>query len=249
MNSAAKQRGPVTSNGKLHLNRRRHSWVLRLGGIVLVLLAAWLLFEFGRIQAGYNLVDVAAERQAYRDAIEQLEGQVTALKEQVALLETHRDIDKSAYEKVESTLEGLQRKVQEQREAIAFYRGIISPADGSHGLRVQDLKVTKGKDPRQYRVSLVLVQVMQHDRQVRGDVALSLEGAQDGETVTYTLEQLVPEDEDSDWPFAFRYFQTFERDLILPDGFTPEKVNIEVRSHTKSVASIEQSFAWQMGQG
>jgi hypothetical protein len=96
---------------------------------------------------------------------------------------------------------------------------------------------------------MVLVQVMQHERSVRGDVAFSLEGAQDGEAVTYTLEQLVPADEDSDWPFSFRYFQTFERELILPDGFMPEKVNVEVRSRTKSVASIEQSFIWQGGQG
>ncbi|HLT89598.1 MAG TPA: DUF6776 family protein [Woeseiaceae bacterium] len=232
-----------TGNARLH--RTRHSYVLRVGAAVAVIAVFWLVFELGRIQAGYNLVDAAAERRAYQDAIDDLEGQVTTLKERIALLETHREIDRSAYEKVESTLEGLQRKIQEQREAIAFYRGIISPADGSSGLRVQDLKVTKGKGEREYRVSLVLVQVMQHDNQVRGDVAFSLEGAQDGETVTYTLEQLVAGDEDSSWPFSFRYFQTFERDLVLPDGFTPEKVNIEVRSRTKSVASIEQSFAWQ----
>jgi hypothetical protein len=35
----------------------------------------------------------------------------------------------------------------------------------------------------------------------------------------------------------------------LPDGFTPEKVNVEVRSRTKSVASVEQSFLWQAGPG
>ena len=239
----------MARNGTARLNRNRQYHVLRAGLVVAVLVAAYLVFEFGRIQAGYNLVDAAAERAAYEDSIEELEGRIKGLREQIALLETHREIDRSAYAKVESTLEELQRKIQEQREAIAFYRGIISPADGSHGLRVQDLKVTKGKDPRQYRVSLVLVQVMQHDRQVRGDVAFSLEGAQDGESVTYTLEQLVPEDQDSDWPFAFRYFQTFERELVLPDGFTPEKVNIEVRSRTKSIASIEQSFAWQGGQG
>lgn len=232
-----------------HLNRNRQYLVLRFGVAVAVIVAAYLVFEFGRIQAGYNLVDASAEREAYEDAIEGLEERITALNEQIALLQTHRDIDRSAYQKVESTLEELQRKIQEQREAIAFYRGIISPADGSHGLRVQDLKVVKGKDERAYRVSLVLVQVMQHDREVQGDVAFSLEGAQDGGAVTYTLEQLVPEDQDSNWPFSFRYFQTFERELILPDGFTPEKVTVEVRSRTKSVASIEQSFVWKGGQG
>ncbi len=225
------------------------NWVLRAAVVVAVLVAAWLVFEFGRIQAQYNLVDIVAERKAHREQVKDLEAQVARLKEQIALLETHREIDRSAYDKVEASLAGLQRKIQEQREAIAFYRGIISPASGEHGLRVQDLQVTQGSSDREYHVSLVLVQVMQHDRNVKGDVAFSVEGAQDGTAATYTLEQLVPEDEDSDWPFSFRYFQTFERNVILPDGFTPEKVNIEVRSRTRSVASIEQSFVWQGGQG
>lgn len=230
------------------LNGKRN-WALRAAVLAAVLVAAYLVFEFGRIQARYNIVDVIAEREEHQEQIDSLQAQVALLKEEIALLQTHREIDRSAYEKVEASLGGLQRKIQEQREAIAFYRGIISPANGEHGLRVQDLQVTKGKREREYHVSMVLVQVMQHDRSVRGDVGFSVEGAQDGAAATYTLEQLVPADEDSDWPFSFRYFQTFERDLVLPDGFTPEKVNIEVRSRTRSVASIEQSFVWQGGQG
>lgn len=239
----------MARNGNVRLNRNRTWWVLRIGSAVAVVVAAYLLFEFGRIQAGYNIVEVTAERKAYDETVEGLEEHIAGLNEKIALLQTHREIDENAYEKVEASLNDLQRKIQEQREAIAFYRGIISPADGGHGLRVQDLEVTKGTAKREYRVSLVLVQVMQHHRNVRGDVEFSLEGAQDGEVVTYTLEQLVPADQDSDWPFSFRYFQAFERELILPDGFTPEKVNIEVRSRTKSVASVEQSFVWQGGQG
>lgn len=229
--------------------RLKANWVLRAAVTLAVVVAAYLVFEFGRIQAQYNIVDVIAERKAHREQVGELQAQIALLEEKIALLETHREIDRSAYEKVEASLAGLQRKIQEQREAIAFYRGIISPANGEHGLRVQDLQVTKGSGEREYHVSLVLVQVMQHDRSVKGDVAFSVQGAQDGVATTYALEQLVPADEDSDWPFSFRYFQTFERDLILPDGFTPEKVNIEVRSRTRSVASIEQSFVWQGGQG
>jgi hypothetical protein len=84
---------------------------------------------------------------------------------------------------------------------------------------------------------------------VKGDVDFSLEGEQDGIAATYSLSQLVPENEDSAWPFSFRYFENLDRRVILPEGFTPEKVNIEVRSRTKSIASVTQSFLWQSGQG
>lgn len=224
------------------------SWVQIAIVAVALIFGGYLIFEFGRIQAKFNIVDAVSEQQALLNEIKGLEERIVALKQEIALLETHRDIDREAYQVVEANLGDLQKKIQEQRDAIAFYRGIVSPADGGRGLRVQDLKLTKGKDEREYHVRLVLVQVMQHDRSVRGEVGFSIDGAQDGVDVTYALEQLLPADADSNWPFSFRYFQDFDRELVLPAGFTPEKVNIEVISRTKSIASVKQSFIWGTGQ-
>jgi hypothetical protein len=224
------------------------SWVQKSVIVVVLLVGAYLVFEFGRFQARYNVVDAVAKRLALKREVAGLEAQIVEQKQAIALLETHRDIDRKAYEVVEDNLADLQRKIQEQSDAIAFYRGIVSPTDGSRGLRVQDLRLTKGKEERQFHVRLVLVQVMQHDRSVIGEVDFSIEGAQDGDSVTYALEQLLPPDADSNWPFSFRYFQDFDRELVLPDGFKPEKVNIEVISRTKSIASVKQSFLWVTGQ-
>ena len=215
---------------------------------IAIVFGTYLTFEFGRIQAKYNIVDATAEQQDLLDVILGLEKEIVELKQGIALLETHRDIDREAYQVVEVNLTDLQKKIQEQSDAIAFYRGIVSPTDGGRGLRVQDLKLTKGKNERQFHVRLVLVQVMQHDRSVKGEVDFSIEGAQDGEEVTYALEELLPADADSNWAFSFRYFQDFERELVLPAGFTPEKVNVEVISRTKSIASVKQSFLWGTGQ-
>jgi hypothetical protein len=225
------------------------SRAFRAAILVAVVIGGYLLFEFGRLQADYNIVDTIAEEQAFLGEIAALEDEIVALRQEIALLETHREVDKEAYQVVETNLAELQRKIQEQAEAIAFYRGIVSPKDGGRGLRVQELKLTPGKDDRHYNLRLVLVQVMQHDRSVKGQVGFSLEGTQDGVSTTYTLEQLLPEDENSSWPFAFRYFQDFDRELVLPEGFTPEKINIEVNSQTKTIASVKQSFDWLAGTG
>ena len=223
-------------------------WAMRTAVAVALVVGGYLTFEFGRIQADYNVVDAAQERHDDENRIAALEKQISTLKQEISLLETHRNIDREAYKDVETSLSNLQEKIQEQGDAIAFYRGIISPADGQRGLRVQDLRLSKGKDEGQYHVKLVLVQVMQHDRSVKGEVNFSLEGAQDGIATTYNLEQLVPTDEASNWPFSFRYFQNFDRQLILPEGFLPERINIEVHSRTKSIASVKQSFLWKTGQ-
>ena len=215
----------------------------------LVIVSAYLVFELGRIKAGYDIVEAANDRQAYEDIIAELEDEVVGLKQEVALLETHRDIDREAYEQVESSLSALQAKIVEQRDALAFYRGIVSPADGKPGLRVHDLTLTRGDEERRINVRLVLVQSMQHDRKVSGDVRMSVQGNQDGAEKSYELAELLPDDADGDWPYSFRYFQNFNRQLLLPSGFTPRLIRVEVRSKTRSIADIEASFDWVIAQG
>jgi len=224
-------------------------WATRLVIVVLVAVGGYLVYEFGRIQAGYDLVDAASERRAYEERIDTLEDEISTLKEQVAMLETHREIDREAYREVEASLTELQAKIQEQRDAIAFYRGIVSPADGNKGLRVQDLKLTRGKNEREYNIRLVLVQALKHDRKVSGNVNLSIEGDLDGVEKAFTYAELMPEEAEATWAFSFRYFQDFNRQVVLPDGFTPERVKVEVESKTRSISSIEESFAWTMSQG
>ena len=215
----------------------------------LVAATVYLVFEFGRIQANYNIVGAIQERQAFEDHIAGLDTEIVTLKQAVVLLEKHRDIDREAYKDVETSLVALQTKIQEQTDAITFYRGIVSPSDGAAGLRVQDLRLTRAKTERAYNVRLVLVQSLKHDRRVSGNVDLIVEGMQDGNEATYAFAQLLSGEKDSNWAFSFRYFQDFDREIVLPDGFTPERIKIEVRSRTRSIASIEEIYSWTTSPG
>jgi hypothetical protein len=216
---------------------------------VLIFGFVYLVFEFGRIQANYNIVDAGKQRQMYEGRIADLEKEIIGLNEDIALLETHRDIDTEAYREVEASLTTLQAKIQEQREAIAFYRGIVSPAVGAAGLKVQDLRLTRSQDEHAYNVRLVLVQSLQHDRKVTGDVSLVVQGQEGGVTTSYSYAELLPADASASWPFSFRYFQDFDRQIVLPDGFTPESITIEVNSKTRSISSIEESYSWATSPG
>ena len=234
-------------NSRSHMPRT--GFAIRAGIVLVLVMTGYLLFEFGRLQADYSIAEAITDKQAFRDEILRFEDEIASLKQEIALLETHGEIDREAYGVVETNFAELKRKIQEQSHAIAFYRGIVSPKDGARGLRVQDLKVSKGKDERHYNLRLVLVQAMQHDRSVKGQVDFILEGAEDGVSTTYNLAQLSPENETASWPFAFRYFQDFDRELVLPEGFAPQKINVEVISNTKSVASVKLSFDWLAANG
>jgi len=219
-------------------------WTVRATVVLLVVVCGYLIFEFGRISAGYDLVDAGNQAQEYVDNIQALNKEIVDLKQEIAILKTNIEVDRASYKEVEASLTRLQAKIQEQRDAIAFYRGIVSPSDGNSGLRVQDLKLTRGKAEREFNVRLVLVQAMKHNRKVSGDVNLSVVGSQAGSEMTYVLRRWPTEDAGAAWAFSFRYFQDFERLLVLPEGFTPERITVEVRSKIRSISSIEEVFDW-----
>ena len=239
----------MPSNYHMQTHSAGRTWLVRVGIVVLALVAVYLVFEYGRISAGYDVIDAANVRGALNAHIDELDDEIAALKQEIAVLETHREIDREAYKEVEGSLISLQAKIQEQQDAIAFYRGIVSPADGKPGLRVQDMRLTRAAEERHFNLRLVLVQAMKHDRKVSGDVNVSVEGNEGGEAKTYALTELLPADAERDWPCSFRYFQDFDRQLVLPDGFTPERIHVEVRSRTRSISSIEESYAWATSQG
>jgi len=239
----------LPSNYHMQTHGAGRTWLFRAGIAVLALVAIYLVFEYGRISAGYDVLDAAGERAVLQAHIDTLDGEIAALKQEIALHETDKKVNRESYKEVEGSLIALQAKIQEQQDAIAFYRGIVSPADGKPGLRVQDLRLTRGAEERQFNLRLVLVQAMKHDRKVSGDVAIRVEGNEDGTAKTYALTELLPADAETAWPFSFRYFQDFDRQLVLPDGFTPERIHVEVRSRTRSISSVEESYAWATSQG
>lgn len=225
------------------------SRVLAAVALAAILGAGYLVYEAGRLHAGYNRLEAARERNDLTGRIAALEEEGAVLREEVIKLETLRKTDQEAYKAIDEGFRSLQDKIQEQREAIAFYRGIISPADSSSGLRVQDFQVLRGAEESRYRLRLVLVQVKQHHQRVSGTVRLSVDGARGGEAVTIPFGQLAAEDDDARWAFSFRYFQDFERELVLPEGFEPDRVNVELMPSGSGNSGIKQSFPWSTSPG
>ncbi len=207
---------------------------------------AYLAFEFGRVQGGYSFLDAAGVRAELKDEIASLEDASEALRRQVAVLETAREVDREAYGQVEVNLASLQEQIQAQEEELAFYRGIVAPEDGAAGLKIQALELTPAdaETGSKFRLHLVLVQAAKHDRRVSGVVNLVVAGEADGATVSYPLADLANGDEFDKLAFSFRYFQDFQADLVLPSNFRPQRVEVELRPSGRGAKPVERVFDW-----
>ena len=61
-----------------------------------------------------------------------------------------------------------------------------------------------------------------------------------------TFDVLSDEGESAQLGFNFRYFQDFERELVLPDGFIPRRIMVEVNPKGRAAKVIKQSFEWSV---
>ncbi len=196
-------------------------------GTLIIVMAGWVLFEYGRFSSGFDSLEAYKVRGGLLDTQEQLEDQVEGLREQKAVLERASQIKKKAYAELDLNLKVLQAELLELKEELAFYRGIVSPNRASAGLRLQRFKLESTGQPRSYRSKVVLTQVLKNQRLARGSVKLSMEGLLNGQLMTLTLKDLT-EKQIKEIKYKFKYFQNLEEDLILPEGFKPLRAMIQV---------------------
>jgi len=215
--------------------------VITLGAIIIIM-AGWILFEYGRFTSGFDSIEAYNARSELIDTQKQLENQIEELREQKAVLERASQIEKKAYAELDINMKIRQAELLELKEELAFYRGIVSPSNASAGLRLQRFDIESTGQPRGYRSKVVLTQVLKNHRMARGYVRLSMEGLLNGQLMTLSLKDLT-EKQIKEIKYRFKYFQNLEEDLILPEGFKPLRAMIQVvPSGGKDQKTIEKTI-------
>jgi hypothetical protein len=214
------------------------------GAVVLAGAAGWVGYSQGQRSAGHDSAAAATRRAVVDAQNERLELQNKQLNAQVAELEMARRLDRDAYGQVESTLGDLQSRLARQSDDLAFYRSIVSPADGIQGLRIQRFEVLPGEETRQVQLKLTLVQAMRHESVVAGLAQITLVGLEGGVPARFAVGELIGKPR-AQLPFSFRYFQTVEQTVTLPEGFDPYEVDVRLQS-SKLNSPLLQVFPWKV---
>ena len=201
------------------------------------MLAIWAAFVYGEHRAGFDRE--AAGRLV--DAVDEAERHNAELSEQITVLQQQRDVDRNARAQAQSALDDMQHKLAEVQEELGFYKGIVSPATGEEGIRVQSLKIGYGGAPRLYHYHLVLIQQRTRELRVSGSLGIKIYGVQSGKPLILDAHDLAPSGNPS-LGFAFQYFQNLEGDALFPEGFTPGRVEVSI--HESGHEPVLQNFDW-----
>lgn len=217
--------------------------MLYLGGVIVLAAGGFLSYELGSYQAGYSIFDERRRLTALEDEIADRDATIEELRRQQAILETSREIDSETYAAVEENLAQLQQRIQNQEEELVFYRGIVSPGDGITGLRIQTVEIVEDSGP-QLLLRLLLVQAIVHNERVTGTVRVRVSGSVDEKPTVFGLDELGVDGQINEIPYGFRYFQRIEQALVLPEGFEPDQLEIEIWPREPRGETMTQSFAW-----
>jgi len=225
-----------------------HPWKTRalwLLAALLMLAGGYTLFDYGRYLAGYDSDEASRVKQELLQVKKRLEGEIDVLRQEKALLQRARQIERQAYDDLDGTIKNLQSEILELKEELAFYRGIVSPREASTGLQLQKFSFEPHGPDGRFRYRVVLTQVLGNDRLASGRVQLQLEGIQEGESKSLTLKD-VTENSVNELRYRFKYFQKLEGDIRLPENFNLLRATLRILPRGSERNSIEKTIDWSI---
>jgi hypothetical protein len=231
-------------NRKILVYLPAHVWLGAVVTVLLLLVAAYLVFDRGKLYAGAELVDLRKQRKEQVRTIDKQERRIVELSEQVAVLQRSSEIDRRASQEVRNEFSALQDELQALRKELDFYRGIMSPGDAKPGLRVQKFEVKPAHQVGSYTIGLTLAQVKHNDRYVTGVVELEVEGLENGKSKVLVFSQPGIGDSKA-LSYKFKYFQRLQGEIWIPADFQPLRVKILIKPKGKGQpAGVEEILDW-----
>lgn len=230
------------SHGGFHVKQHRpwRIWV----GILLLLMAMAMFFAIGRGYQAYELKHLQLERESLVSRIAELETRNRNLVQKNAHLEGGSKIERDAYELANQELVKLQQELLSQKEELAFYRGIVSPKDATLAVNLQTFEMRKKNNQNQYSYKMILTKSGKSTKKIYGGANIVIRGENDSGVRELKMTDLSLNNPGKETKFAFRYFQVFEGDIALPEGFKPFEVEIGIKPTTKKVKSFSETISW-----
>jgi hypothetical protein len=202
-------------------------------------------FAYGYYQTLLTQQTAQADRAGLVTELETVKLENSELSRQVAILDRSSIMDQRANEEVQFTISGLRERVAQLEQDIVYYRSVVSGETEDTGLIIGQLDIDATADSDRFRYKIVMRQRdADGDTFLVGHVNVNLVGRLNEELVILPLRDVSGDHDQLDIRLRFKYFQNIEGELALPDGFTPERVQIAAVATEPVEKQVNQDFSW-----
>lgn len=205
----------------------------------------WFAFDYGREWAGVSNRTEGKSVKRLGSAVAALEEERDALRQQLAALERASQVDREASRLAQVELKRYQEESQELEKDLEFLRNLVEH-DAKGALRIKEFKLSAGENNRTFNYRFTVSQAKQDFGMSKGRILISVEGTLEGAIKTLTLAELTKEKTENH-KMRFRHFQNFQGKILLPEGFSPDSLVMEVEPDSKKLAPLRKSFDWVVG--
>jgi hypothetical protein len=215
-----------------------------LGAVAFLgLLILYAVFELGRYDAGFRVVDSVRGALEASARIRALEAENDDQRRQLEAAEVARRVDREGYAQVERSLGDMQSQIARLNQDLNFYRGLVQPDSLIH-VKVQQMQIVPQPTAGEFDLKFVLMQTGKPDKEVNGNAVITIDGLLRGKPQSLNLAQVSPNRRVS-LAYSFKYFQDYDEKLTLPSGFEPTRVGVEIHSGRDVAHSFRQAFVWK----
>jgi Family of unknown function (DUF6776) len=159
----------------------------------------------------------------------------------LAMQREHRT-DQAANKVLQQTLATRDQELQKLRADQAFYAKLIGGDGDQTGLAVHDVSVKPMAGTRAWNFVVTLTNAATGADTTRGTLTIAVEGVHDGKLSVADWATLAGPDGKRGLPFSFKFFQQVRGTLMLPDGFTPNRLLVSV--DPERGAPVTRRLAW-----
>lgn len=217
----------------------RSSPLLRYGfmaaGAVVLVAAGAGLFWRGESVAGFNSSVAAREVAADKVKIGHLKRRVAHLSNRLAMSERLLQEDSAAYASLSAALKASDKKAMDLREKLGFYQTILQSPRKNVGLRIDRFHLAQTGKVWHYH--LVLMEPFALNQWAYADIRLTVRGKKGGHSSDVSYPSLV----DTPRTVHFKYFDDMRGHFVLPSGFVPRQVIVQIASGGRT---LKRTYAW-----
>lgn len=250
MNSAkTKVKGSPVYRMKVVPHRPLKNVLIILMLLVLVGAALVATYLYAQNQAGKERLS-PQEASELRAQLDKLTQETTESKRELAKYQLNAQVDRQAGEELRKRVMVLRDEKAALQRDVEVYRILTSKkSTNPMGISFGVFSVSALVDNKK-QFKLVVQKLAEGDDDFAGQLRVLVLGQKDGTETEISLHELVVNKIDTEpltenIPLNFKFFQNIDTEIVLPEGFVPERVELAVKSNSRrNPVTVEAELEW-----
>lgn len=215
---------------------RRLLAAILVAWLALALAWGWLAWRNISSDSGQLRADLAVATKQQ----ESLKRENSRLKQELAIAKRADFISRSANNLIQESLADKDEQIAGLKADLDFYERLVGSGARRQGLNVHQASFERGTAGA-WQYTVTLTQNINRGGMTSGQMEFAIEGVAGGKLKTLGWDELLQKTGAPGQGFSFRYFQALQGTVMLPPGFSPQRVKVSLKG---SSGKSEQAFAW-----